>query len=108
MHPLLAAAAVIPNGRMTVWKPGIPGGIPARTTVCATLNASSYGNGTVDATAGIQAAINACPAGQVVKLSAGDFLVNGAEPITLNKGVVLRGAGQPPRSSGRPAPLRTR
>jgi hypothetical protein len=47
----------------------------------------------VDATAGIQAAINGCPAGQVVKLSAGNFQVNGVDPITIDKGIVLRGAG---------------
>src|SRR6185295_8203803 len=49
--------------------------------------------GTLDATAGIQAAIDACPVGQVVKLSAGVFSINGTDPITIDKGVVLRGAG---------------
>ncbi|HLA76451.1 MAG TPA: glycosyl hydrolase family 28-related protein [Vicinamibacteria bacterium] len=88
-----AVAAIVPAGRLTTWNPGIPGGIPARTTVCATINASTYGNGTSDASAGIQAAIDACPTGQVVRLSAGNFLVNGADPITINKGIVLRGAG---------------
>ena len=88
-----AGANVLPTARRTTWSPGIPGGIPVRTTVCATIDASAYGNGTLDATAGIQAAINACPVGQVVRLSAGNFLVNGAHPITIDKGVVLRGAG---------------
>ncbi len=88
-----AQADVLPAGRRTTWNPGIPGGIPARTTICATVNASTYGNGTFDATQGIQTAIDACPVGQVVRLSAGDFLVNGPDPITINKGVVLRGAG---------------
>ena len=37
------------------------GGITARTTVCRTVDASTYGNGASDATAGIQAAIDACP-----------------------------------------------
>src|SRR5262249_16650132 len=86
-------ADVLPPERRTLWNPGIPGGIPARTTICATVNASTYGNGASDATAGIQAAIDACPAGQVVHLSAGDFLVDGTEPIVINKSVVLRGAG---------------
>jgi hypothetical protein len=90
---LPAAADVLPTERRTIWSPGIPGGIPARTTVCATIDAATYGNGSLDATAGIQAAIDACPAGQVVRLSAGNFLVNGAHPITIHKGVVLRGAG---------------
>ncbi|HEX6737548.1 MAG TPA: glycosyl hydrolase family 28-related protein, partial [Vicinamibacteria bacterium] len=70
-----------------------PGGIPPRTTICATVQASTYQDGLLDATAGIQAAIDACPAGQVVRLSAGNFLVSAAQPITINKSVVLRGAG---------------
>ncbi len=89
----VAAADILPAGRRTIWNPGIPGGIPVRTTVCATVNASTYGNGTQNATDGIQAAIDACPVGQVVQLSAGDFLVNGPEPLTIDKGVVLRGMG---------------
>src|SRR5262245_42922868 len=92
-HALPATADILPPERRTVWNPGIPGGIPVRSTVCASVSATTYGNGTVDATAGIQAAIDACPAGQVVQLSAGDFLVNGAFPITINKGISLRGAG---------------
>jgi hypothetical protein len=86
-------ADVLPLERRTTWNPGIPGGIPTRTTVCATLNAATYGNGSSDATPGIQAAIDGCPEGQVVQLSAGDFLVNGDFPIMVNKGIVLRGAG---------------
>ncbi|HEV7500233.1 MAG TPA: hypothetical protein VGQ33_09535, partial [Vicinamibacteria bacterium] len=50
-----ASGDVMPPERRTVWSPGIPGGIPVRTTVCATVNASTFGNGTLDATAGIQA-----------------------------------------------------
>jgi len=87
------AGEIIPPDRRTTWNPGIAGGVPARADVCATVNASTYGNGAADATAGIQAAIDACPAGQVVRLSAGDFLVNGDHPITINRGIVLRGAG---------------
>ena len=70
---------------------GIPGGIPNRTTVCSTIQASTYGNGTSDATAGIQAALNACPANQVVSLSAGTFRIN--TRLNIPSGVVLRGAG---------------
>ena len=92
-RPAAAVADVMPPERRTTWKPGIPGGIPARTRVCATVNAAAYGNGAVDATAGIQAAIDACPTGEVVRLSAGEFLVNGADPIRIHKGIVLRGAG---------------
>jgi hypothetical protein len=88
-----AAADIIPPERLTAWNPGIPGGIPNLTTVCATIDAAAYGNGLLDATAGVQAAINACPAGQVVRLSAGIFRIDAAEPIRIDKGIVLRGAG---------------
>lgn len=89
---LPAAADLIPADRMTKWAPGLPGGVPVRTTVCATVNASTYGDGTKDASAGIQAAINACPVGQVVQLSAGTFLIN-ANYLLISKGITLRGAG---------------
>ena len=54
-------------------------------------NASAYGNGSLEASAGIQAAIEGCPAGQVVQLSAGTFLNNNY--IIVDKGITLRGAG---------------
>ena len=103
--PPPVAADIMPPERRTTWNPGIPGGIPARTTVCATVNASTYGNGTMDATAGIQAAINACPDGQVVQLSAGDFLVNGASrsPSTRASSCAGRGpADQAPEDEHAP------
>jgi hypothetical protein len=86
-----ATSGILPPDRMTTWNPGVTGGIPARSTVCATVNASTYGNGSQDASAGIQAAINACPAGQVVMLSVGHFTVNNY--VLINKGITLRGAG---------------
>src|SRR5260370_30908861 len=70
---------------------GIPGGIPNRTSICATINASTYGNGSSDSTSGIQSALNNCPSGQVVSLSTGTFLVNGQLNIPSN--VTLRGQG---------------
>src|SRR4029079_19429276 len=93
-YPSLQAAFadVVPADRRTVWNPGIPGGVPVRTTICASIQASTYGNGTQDATVGIQTAINACPTGTVVSLSAGTFRI-ATGPIRINKGVVLRGAG---------------
>jgi hypothetical protein len=83
---------LIPADRITAWNPGIlsdtqngmplgADGLPQRTTVCATVNPG--GN--------IQSAIDNCPPGQVVVLSAGTFNVSAT--ITLTKGVVLRGAG---------------
>jgi hypothetical protein len=86
--------SLLPAERRTVWNPGLNsvGGIPSRTTVCATINASTYGNGSQDATGGIQNAINACPVGQVVQLSAGTFSIRG-QGLSISKAIVLRGAG---------------
>ena len=81
----------IPAARRTTWSPGIPGGIPSRTTICATVNASTYGNGTTDATSAIQAAIDGCPEGQVVVLPAGSYRTT--SNLNIAKGIVLRGAG---------------
>jgi hypothetical protein len=67
------------------------GGIPNRTTVCATVN--PLGGGKDDFT-NIQNAINKCPAGQIVQLGAGPFTVHIADlPIHISKGIVLRGTG---------------
>src|SRR3989304_5539740 len=80
--PMAAQAAppwpgILDPSRAIDWsEAGIPGGIQNRTTVCASLNASTYGNGSSDATSAIQAALNSCPAGQVVLLSAGKFRIN--------------------------------
>ena len=79
--------------RRTQWNPGVQGGIPARSTVCRTVDAATYGNGTSDATDGIQAALDACPAGQVVQLSAGTFTINGGNFLLIHTGITLRGAG---------------
>ena len=67
------------------------GGIPSRTTVCATIEASAHGNGTQEASTAIQSALDGCPAGQVVQLSAGTFLVN--DFVNITKSITLRGAG---------------
>ena len=67
------------------------GGIPARTTVCATVN--PLGTGQDDFT-NIQNAINNCAAGEVVQLGAGAFTVHLADlPIRISKGISLRGTG---------------
>lgn len=71
----------------------MPGGVPARSKVCARVSAATYGNGARDATAGIQAAIEACPAGEVVLLSAGTFTINDGKFLLIDKGITLRGAG---------------
>ena len=82
----------LPADRATIWKPGMMavGGIPARSTVCATLSPNSPAK---DDTVRIQAAINVCPIGQVVQLTAGTFLINSGNYLVINKGITLRGAG---------------
>ncbi len=66
------------------------GGIPKRTKVCVTLHPLGAGQ---DDTADIQKAIEACPLGQVVLLSAGTFTVGEGHYLLLDRGVTLRGAG---------------
>jgi len=80
-----ASADIIPADRLYDWGAfcGVPGGIPTRTTVYA-----SFSPGVTAAK--INAAIAACPAGQVVYLSAGTYNVSG---LTMKSGVTVRGAG---------------
>jgi hypothetical protein len=66
------------------------GGIPNRTTVCATI--SPLGNGRDD-TSNIQNVIASCPLGRVVSLVAGTFTIAEGSYVLLNKGITLRGAG---------------
>jgi len=95
----LSFAEIIPQERQIDWtQAGIPGGIPNRTTICATINAATYGNGSTDATAAIQNAIDNCPANQVVYLPAGTYKVssppNFETILNMRSNVTLRGAGQ--------------
>jgi len=80
---------------------GIPGGVPNRTTTCTTISAATYGNGSSDATAGINSALSSCGTahsgdtngspGGVVVLGAGTFLIDGQLNVPSN--VTLRGSG---------------
>lgn len=82
----------IPDDRLIDWsEAGVPGGIPARETVFAIIDSASFGNGLADATPAIQSAIDACPAGQVVYIPAGNYRLNSR--LLITKGIVLRGAG---------------
>jgi hypothetical protein len=74
---------MIPVDRNFAWNPGMKskGGIPDRTAVCATLSPGDN----------IQAALDRCPPGRVVKLEAGTFTVNNY--LLLHRGITLRGAG---------------
>lgn len=91
--PMTSAATILSSDRRTLWNPGMMavGGVPARKIICARVDASRYGNGSVESSRAIQVAIDSCPEGQVVQLSAGTFLANNY--LIINKGITLRGAG---------------
>lgn len=74
--------------RFTVWNPGLyaVGGIPIRQSIYRTL--SPRGGDNTDT---IQAALDACPPGMVVQLTAGSYLVNNY--LLISKSITLRGAG---------------
>jgi len=82
------AAYALPAASSVAWQgnAGVGGDIPTRTTVYTTLNPSGG-----DDTSAINAAIAACPSGQVVYLNVGTFNVSSA--IQLKSGITLRGAG---------------
>lgn len=87
-----ADGEIFPSDRRIDWSyAGIPGGIPNRTNICATIDSSTYGNGVTDATAAIQNALDACPDGQVVYAPPGTYLV--LDTIHLYSFHTLRGAG---------------
>jgi hypothetical protein len=75
----------LPADRLYDWNPGLDsvGGVPDRTTVFTTVHPGGD----------IQAAIDACPPGEVVQLAAGTFTVNNF--LLIDKGITLRGAVDP-------------
>jgi hypothetical protein len=74
----------IPSARRIDWTyAGVPGGIPNRTTVCATFNPGA-------SAASINSALASCSNG-VVKLNAGTYNLTGLQVHASN--VTLRGAG---------------
>ena len=82
----------LPASRVTGWSSaGVMGGIPSRTTIYKTIQASSYGSGSTDASSAINSALSSCPAGQVVLLSSGTFKIAGT--INVPSNVTLRGSG---------------
>jgi len=90
----LLLSGILPPERRVDWRPGIPGGIPTRSTQCADVTQPPYGavgDGIADDTIAIQSAIDACPAGAVVFVPAGTYRVTSG--LALQTGVVLRGAG---------------
>jgi hypothetical protein len=80
--------AVIPSDRNFSWHPGMmsKGGIPSRTTICASLSPSGG-----EDSAAIQARLNGCPANQVVMLNPGTFIVN--KYLLIHSPITLRGSG---------------
>jgi hypothetical protein len=81
-----AQQTIVAPSRTIDWRDaGVPGGIPNRTTICATLSPGATASQ-------ITSAIGSCPSGQVVKLNAGIY--NLSSGIRFDgKGVSLRGAG---------------
>jgi len=91
MVPILARAqqwsGIIDPTRAIDWsKSGVRGGIPNRSTICATLNPGAT-------TSQINSAIASCPSGQVVFLNAGTYSGLGGIMFNGKNGVTLRGAG---------------
>lgn len=79
-------SGIIDPSRAINWSnAGVMGGIPSRTTVCATMAPGATA-------AQINSAIAACPSGQVVFLSAGTYSITGGIKIGVDN-VTLRGAG---------------
>lgn len=75
---------ILNNSQAIAWTNSGVGGIPARTTNCATLTSSA----TVSQ---INSALASCPSGQTVYLSAGTYSITGT--INVPSNVTLRGAG---------------
>lgn len=67
---------------------GVEGGIPTRTTICATVTADA--TGATDASGAIQDAIDGCAEGEVVSVPAGTYRID--ETLRLRSGVTLRGS----------------
>ncbi len=88
-----ALADIIPADRRIDWRAGIEGGIPVRTTICADVQADhgATADGVTDDSAAFQAAIDACPEGQVVFIPAGTYRLD--DSLLVEKGIVLRGEG---------------
>lgn len=95
-HPtpssLCPADRVADWGRAGVWYNGTKG-IPTFPVAINVRNApyNAYGDGVHNDTAAIQAAIQACPAGQAVYIPEGTYSINAA--LNLKSNMVVRGAG---------------
>ncbi|HLK79989.1 MAG TPA: pectate lyase [Xanthobacteraceae bacterium] len=90
VFPHQAFSQIIPSDRTYAWNPGLTslGGIPHRTSVCATLPA---GDGAHNDSTRIQNAIEACQPGQVLQLACGTFVANNY--VLIDKPITVRGGG---------------
>ena len=82
-----AQQTIVASSRSIDWRgAGVPGGIPSRTTVCATFSPGASAEQITDA-------IASCPGGQVVKLNAGTYNLSTGIRFNGRSNVTLRGAG---------------
>ena len=90
-------AQIIPQDRLADWTPGVnvgvPGGIPNRATIGAKIDSAAYGTGSVDASTAIGAAIDACPAGQVVYIPSGTYRLDSRVYRAYASNITIKGAG---------------
>jgi hypothetical protein len=81
------AQTVIDASRRIDWSnAGVVGGIPTRTTICATLNPGATADD-------INSALAGCPPNQVVYLNPGAYILSSAISFVGRHNVTLRGAG---------------
>jgi hypothetical protein len=88
-----AWSGIIDPSRAVDWsKAGILGGIPNRTTICASI--AAYGtSGSPGSPSAINNAISSCPSGQVVSLGSGTFYLSAGVDFASHSNVTLRGQG---------------
>ncbi len=63
-----------------------------RSTICATIEAATYGNATIDVTAAAESIIAGCPSDTVVKFGEGKFRVDSQIDISRSD-ITIRGSG---------------
>lgn len=86
-------SGIIAPSRAIDWsQAGVPGGIPIRTTICASIAPEGIASAPVAPT-DINNAIANCPAGQVVYLEAGSYYLSSGIDFAGHNDVTLRGAG---------------
>jgi hypothetical protein len=86
--PAAPSGGLLPSDRLASWNPGMMSvrGIPDRATIYKTLSPSGR-----DDTGAIQIALSTAPAGTVVMLNPGTFIVNGM--LLIKHSITLRGSG---------------